>query len=260
MDRDRLQQVHQTDLTESRVNEDFVDWLRNKGPTWLLVVLLAIVAFLAVNRWRRLGEEKRAEADMALREASLPSTLEEVAETYPDLFGIPQMALLRAGDQLIGAVQANQKLGAAAAIAEDPLAVPETLSETERAEYLTRAEGHYQAVLASLETAEESELAEALHAVRALMGLAAAAESRGDTETANRWCEQAAERAEPFFPGLAAQARERVEDPVEGELRPMPTVGELSQVELLRIPETKTPAQIDPALDPLIYPDEATDQ
>jgi hypothetical protein len=33
MDRERLKQVHQTDLTESRVNEDFVDWLKTKGPT-----------------------------------------------------------------------------------------------------------------------------------------------------------------------------------------------------------------------------------
>ncbi len=30
MDRDRLKQVQQTDLTESRINEDFVDWLKTR--------------------------------------------------------------------------------------------------------------------------------------------------------------------------------------------------------------------------------------
>ena len=39
-DRERLKEVHATDLTESRVNEDFVDWLKTKGPTYLLAILV----------------------------------------------------------------------------------------------------------------------------------------------------------------------------------------------------------------------------
>ncbi len=32
MDRERLQQVHQSEVTESRINEDFVEWLKTKAP------------------------------------------------------------------------------------------------------------------------------------------------------------------------------------------------------------------------------------
>ena len=31
MDRDRLKEVRQTDLTESRINQDFLDWLKTSG-------------------------------------------------------------------------------------------------------------------------------------------------------------------------------------------------------------------------------------
>ena len=40
-DQDRLGQVEQTDLNESRVNEEFVDWLKKWGNGILLAVLLA---------------------------------------------------------------------------------------------------------------------------------------------------------------------------------------------------------------------------
>ena len=33
MDRNRLKDIHQSDLTESRMNEDFVIWLKTKGPS-----------------------------------------------------------------------------------------------------------------------------------------------------------------------------------------------------------------------------------
>ncbi len=29
---ERLKDVHQTELSESRINEDFVEWLKTKGP------------------------------------------------------------------------------------------------------------------------------------------------------------------------------------------------------------------------------------
>ena len=53
MDRDRLKEVHQTDLTEGKINEDFVDWLKTKGPTYLLVVLIGLAAWLFIVRFRQ---------------------------------------------------------------------------------------------------------------------------------------------------------------------------------------------------------------
>jgi hypothetical protein len=38
MDRDRLKEIQTADLSESNVNEDFVQWLKTKGPTYLLII------------------------------------------------------------------------------------------------------------------------------------------------------------------------------------------------------------------------------
>ena len=35
---DRLKEVQTTDLTDSRVNHDFIDWLKTKGMNWLLLI------------------------------------------------------------------------------------------------------------------------------------------------------------------------------------------------------------------------------
>ena len=43
-DPERLAQVQQSELSESRVNEEFVDWLKKWGNSILLVVLLVALA------------------------------------------------------------------------------------------------------------------------------------------------------------------------------------------------------------------------
>ena len=53
MDRERLQQVQQSDLSESRVNEDFILWLKNSGPWYLLAVLVGIAVYLYLINLQR---------------------------------------------------------------------------------------------------------------------------------------------------------------------------------------------------------------
>lgn len=48
-DKKRLSQVQTQDLTESRLNDDFVYWLKKNGTNTLLVVLIALCAFLGFN-------------------------------------------------------------------------------------------------------------------------------------------------------------------------------------------------------------------
>lgn len=90
---------------------------------------------------------------------------------------------------------------------EDELA-DASLSDEERSNYLSRAEGMYRNVL-DRDGAPQREMT--IFAVNALNGLAAVAEARGDLDEARAHYEQAASRAETQYPHLAQQARNRAE-------------------------------------------------
>jgi predicted negative regulator of RcsB-dependent stress response len=248
MDRDRLKEVHQTDLTESKVNEDFVDWMKNKGPTWLLVVLLGVCGYLAVVRYRQHQVDHVHEAWAAYFAADLPAAFEDVARDYDDVGHLASVARLSAAEKLLRSVQTGLALGATPPSPTDPQPATEALSETERTEYLGRAETLYRNVV----DADTGTNDVALLVVKAMNGLAAIAESRGDAETARRHYTAAAERAGEFYPGLAQQASARAES--SGAAR------------LVTIPEsaapggsttTRTPIIVDDALRDLIMPAES---
>ena len=230
MDRDRLKEVHQTDLTESKINEDFVDWLKTKGPTYLLVVLVALAAWLLIVRFK---QQKQDHVDAGWAEflsAQLPGSLEDVAAKYADLSGLPQLANLRAADLYLQAIVTQVPLGA------DPTAaVVDPLTNEDREDYLARADRIYQSVI----DADEGSLGETLHAVAAMNGKAAVAESRGESENAWQWYQQAADRAKFHFPQLAARARALAETvvqfsepiylPAEADLPPVTASTELER-------------------------------
>ena len=50
---DRLKQVQTTDLTDSRLNHEFVAWLKTSGMNYLLMLLLIACAFLSWDWWNR---------------------------------------------------------------------------------------------------------------------------------------------------------------------------------------------------------------
>jgi hypothetical protein len=186
----RLKDVHQTDLTESRINEDFVDWLKTKGPQWLLLIMIGVAGYLN-------------EAWAALLDCRLPGSFEDVAMKYSEVRGLPQQALNMGGDVLLNAVAAERPLGADTnPTAQTP---PAEITEEERTDYLARAERFYQAVADS----DDGSLGLTLHAVDALQGLAVVAESRGDVDDARRGYELAAGRAADFYPQLAERIRGR---------------------------------------------------
>jgi hypothetical protein len=238
-DRERLKEVHATDLTESRVNEEFVDWLKNKGPTYLLVILVAVTAYLAVVRWKMHKQQQVDDAWIALREAALPNSKLDVADQHESQFAVPQLALNAAGTQLLRAIQAGQTVESLGKTNTDgtPMAptAEDALSDEERSTYLDR-----------------------LHAVRALEGRAAIAEARGDAEAARSLYDEAAARAQTYYPSLAGQARARIEniDQAVGEVVLVP--GDANQNPAIR-PFTApySPATIEPALQELLMPDAA---
>jgi tetratricopeptide (TPR) repeat protein len=193
-DRDRLKDVRQTDLTEGRINQDFVDWLKTRGTTWLLVAMVALFVYAAVVRWRHHRASYQTEAWTALTDADLPNSLEDVAEKYSDVGAVPHLARLHAAGQLLASVQTNKTLGATD---QSPLS-PEA-----REDYLNRADQLYRKIV----DADNQQSSMALMVFTALNGRAAVAESRGNYEEARAHYEQSAKRVEELFPRLAEHAR-----------------------------------------------------
>ena len=79
MDRERLQQVQQSDLSESRVNEDFVNWIKTSGPWYLLAVLIGIAVYMYIVNIQRAELRAREQAWFDFSEAVMPASLEDVA-------------------------------------------------------------------------------------------------------------------------------------------------------------------------------------
>ena len=108
-DQDRLAQVEQSDLGESQLNEEFVDWLKKWGNQILLVIL--VIALLGVGwQWLvRTRMETRDAAWATLDTAQLPASLEEVAQNAKGVDSIAPLALIQAGDQYLRSVQTGTR-------------------------------------------------------------------------------------------------------------------------------------------------------
>ena len=246
MDRDRLKEVHKTETTESRINEDFVDWLKNKGPTWLLVVLVALTVYLLFVRWQNSAQTHQRQAWIALAEAeqsAFPASLESVAEEYPKQDAIAAIARIHAGQLLLESVITGQVPGAI-----EGEEAPE-MTEEDRELNLNRADRQFQAVL----EADDGSRGMTIHAVNALNGRAAVAEARGELEAAQQHYLAAADRAEAFYPHLAEQARNRAETDLQVGLT-LPSNDEVLQPAQLPGDEELRPARLEPGLRDLLIP------
>jgi hypothetical protein len=245
MDRERLKEVHASDLTEGRINQDFVDWLQTKGMTWLLVILVALCAYFGMVRWRHSQTNYQTEGWRGLTNASLPGTLEDVAEKYSDVGSVSHLARLRAAQLLLTSVQTGKSLGAETETQKD-------LTPADRDDYLNRADRLYAKVLESDDGAQ----AKALLMVTALTGRAAVAESRGELEQAKQHYTKAAERAQDAYPNLAAQAKRRAESVDEqGANVSLPTQAELTAMfDRQKPPENLKPVTMDQWMRELILP------
>jgi tetratricopeptide (TPR) repeat protein len=249
-DRERLSGVHRSEgSTESRVNEEFVDWLKTKGPTYLLIGLAVLAAYLLWVNYSRSQETRQSDAWYNLQQAEIsgmPSSFESVAEQYGNVDSIAPLARLRAAQKLIEAVQRNVPVGTG--IDDDPDA---HLPESERENYLARAERLYREVLEA-DRGRGRDLT--LMAIKALNGVAAVAEARGDIEQAQSYYEQAAQRAERDYPHLAAQARRRAANADQvGRIASLPTTAERDAI---TAPDetARTPVRIDSAFRDMLQP------
>jgi len=249
MDRNRLKEVHQTDLTEGRINQDFVDWLQTKGMSYLLMALIVLCGYFAYVRWQHYRTGVQTEAWTALSEARLPRAYEDVANNYPNVGAVADLARLRAADALMRAVQTGKALGTESE-------QPKDLTPDERKQYLDRADGLY----TQLVQADDKSDAKSLIAVTALTGRAAIAESRGEADQARQFYNQAAQRAENIHPSLAEQARHRAQT-VDQHLQTvtLPTQAEVVAMQQKYKPPTLDAVNVDQWVRDLVMPKSAND-
>lgn len=198
MDQRQTKIVEGAGLSESRINQELIDFLNKWSFPALLVVALISGGYFAKNWFEQQGIRKRDDAFAqlgALESVPNPSvfSLTEIAEQYRGAGSVPELARLKAADVHLQGVRTGL----------DPADGVTPLSAEDRAFHLEKAEGLYRRVL----DATSGNADKALLAANAAFGLAATAESRGDAAAAERAYEQAKTFAElAGYPALARVA------------------------------------------------------
>lgn len=172
----RLKNMQQADLTESRVNDDFLHWLKTWGQNILLAVLVVAALAMGYFWWSQKKEQARDEAWSELGAASLPAALEEVAAKHEGKDAVAPFAEILAADRYLQAVTSNQRFDREASAADAAL-TPEL-----RTEWLKEADRLYAKVATRMANAKRP--GEYGFLFGALFGRAAVAEDMGDLKAA----------------------------------------------------------------------------
>ncbi len=212
MDRKRLSQVQTTDLSESRVNDDFLFWLKNSGPNYLLAALLVACAYLGWNWWQQRAEAARSEVWNQFDRCTVPSEFIDLAAANGDEKGLAILAQVSAGDLYLQSVATGIRFD------REPTAADATLDDATRKEWLAAARASY-AAAADAATAQASTAALALPA---LFGMAAVDEESGDLAGAKSALERAKSLAESTKVGTVADLAQARLDSLASLANPYP--------------------------------------
>lgn len=199
-------------LEESKLNVEFIDWLQRWSTPILLLVAVAALGMVLYKRYEKskIDEVNRAFAELAATSAGgnpSPESLKGIAETYAGVRAIPVLARLDAADVYLRSVRLGVKTGSK--LAADGSVTPEdALSADERTRYLNEAESLYKSAFEGASTDPRK----VLLAIGAAYGLAAVAETRGDTDAARPWYDRVIKMADSAgFPEHVNVARARLE-------------------------------------------------
>lgn len=191
-------------LDESRINEEFRDFLVKWGPRALIVIALIALAFSGRRYLNQQADERTDEAFVQLAlatgsQSTSPDTLLSLARQYDDVGAVPHVARLTAGEAYLSAVRRGVVIGAQAGpTGEFP--AEELLDEELRTSYLGQARQAFQQVI----DAEPADI----HLVRAHMGMAAVAEAMGEIDEARTHYQRAASIDRDAGYGAMAQLAE----------------------------------------------------
>ena len=211
----RLKDIQHGTLTESRLNSDFLFWLKTKGPNYLLLAMLVLCGFMGLNWWENRMALARDGAWNEFLSAQTPQAWIEVANKHTDTDASSQLATINAADAYMQSIQMNKRFDREAG-ATDAAVTPEL-----RAEYLAEADRLYAKIVSE---GSQSAGPRSLVTVTALFGRASVAETKNDPTQAALFLTQAQELAAKTYPQLAKVAQHRKETlPQLANVRAMPS-------------------------------------
>jgi len=240
---------------ESRINQDFIDFLSKWSTPVLLVLAALAVAYWGWNQYKAMQITKVNKATTAYTAATAggnpnPDTLAIVAREYAGVRSVGELASLDLADVYLLAVQRGLEPGAEF---EPGQTLPDgdKLTDERRAAYLDKAATLYASVAEKTKgIAGKEELA-----IEAAFGMAAVAESEGDNDAARKHLELARDAAERGgFTVLAIAAERRIanlENAMtlvlfdEGSLPPLPEIAPPPAPDVI---PTETPVLENPPL------------
>lgn len=230
---DRQRQITEgAGLQESRLNQDFIDWLQRWGTPILLVVCLIAVAYTANTWWKRTKATRYDEAYVQLNAAMTagsPDGLLRVAREHAGQGAVAAMATLAAADAFLRTSVTGVVPGG------DPAKEDDVLNDDEIRANLQRARDLYNDALRAV----GSDRSKVLLALQARMGIASAQIGLGDVDAAKRTLgELAASARQAGHEAFATMAEERAalldrvnlsaqlptQDDVRPSMRPAPMV------------------------------------
>lgn len=192
-------------LQESRLNTEFIDFLKKWGTTVLYVVAALVLVFFAYEKWQGWQRGKLDQAFTEYNAASAagnPENLLALAEQHKGQGGIWELATLSAVDHYLVAVRRGYKPGADMT---NP-AESDALTEAQSTEMLNKAESLLKQVLDST----RKHPAKLMFTQQARWNLATVAINKGDTAAAKSFLQEyidAATKADIKTQAALAQKR-----------------------------------------------------
>jgi len=211
MDQRQTQIREGAGLEESKLNVEFIDWLRRWSTPLLTLAAVAALSWVLYQRVEKAGlvkvDRAFSELETAMATGS-PESLKAVADDYDKVRAVPHLARLAAADAYLRAARTGLRPGAN--LKQDGTADPaDMLDDKGRLEMLDNAARMYTLVMSR--TAPD--VREAVHAVSAGFGAGAVAESRGQADEAKKVYDEVVKIAETAgLPDLAEVAKKRIAD------------------------------------------------
>lgn len=209
-------------LEESRLNQDFIDFLKKWSTPALLVVALISVAYFLYQRVEQGRKNRIEEAYLQLSQTAnvpnpSPEALKQLAADFEGVGAVAEMARLRAADVYLKSVRIGLKVGVnttpgpTSSLNEDGTLknAEDAATPEDRERYLSESRLLYQAVV----DATRGRAGRELLAINALFGLAAVAESSGKPgDAASAYNEISRIAAAASLPAHADLAKARAAD------------------------------------------------
>jgi hypothetical protein len=185
-ERDRQFQIREgAGLEESRLNQDFIEFLRKWSTPLLVVIAVVAVSYAIFTRWKEAEYRRHDQAFADFQQVSgvenpSPDSLKRFAVDAENIGGLSLMARLQAADAYMRAVRLGVKPGATLTPKGELANKDDVMTAEERAANLASAEELYKRVIADA----DRNTAQILMVAGSMYGLASIAESREDFDAA----------------------------------------------------------------------------